>query len=92
MLEHETLGDQELQAIFGDIETWVDPDPSGLDDAPPAPVEPPAPADDQAARAPVTATEAEPVASPVVVPNRPTAERARWRLRWRFRPGPTTGT
>jgi len=90
MLEHETLGDQELQAIFGDIETWVDPDPSGLADAPPAPVEPPAPADDEPVRAPVTATEAAP--APVAVPARPSAERARWRLRWRYRPGPTAGT
>ncbi|MFP5323045.1 MAG: ATP-dependent zinc metalloprotease FtsH [Acidimicrobiia bacterium] len=92
MLEHETLGDQELQAIFGDIETWVDPDPSGLADAPPAPVEPPAPVDAEPERAPVTASEAEVVTpAPTPVSARPTAERARWRLRWRFRPG-TSGT
>ena len=58
MLEHETLGDKELLEIFGDIETWVDPDPSGLADAPPAPVEPVPVAAPE--RAPVSATEAAP--------------------------------
>jgi len=88
MLEHETLGDQELQEIFGDIETWVDPDPSGLEDAPPAPVEPvpPAPAPE---RAPVTATEAAPAQVAEPAPARPAPVRG-W-LRWRFRPG-TSGT
>jgi cell division protease FtsH len=85
MLEHETLGDAELQEIFGDIETWVDPDPSGLVDAPPAPPEPAAPADEAPERAPLTAHQAAP--APSTVPARPTAERARWRLRWRVRPG-----
>ncbi|HEU5084405.1 MAG TPA: cell division protein FtsH, partial [Acidimicrobiales bacterium] len=88
MLEHETLGDQELQEIFGDIETWVDPDPSGLEDAPPAPVEP-APPTIAPERAPVTAAEAVEQEVPAPVRPRPTPVRE-W-LRWRFRPG-TSGT
>ncbi len=92
MLEHETLGDKELAEVFGDTETWVDPDPSALDDAPPAPAEPtPSPA---AERAPVTASEAT-VDAPAEPPSSderetilPGVGRKLW---WRFRPG-TSGT
>jgi cell division protease FtsH len=89
MLEHETLGDKELLEIFGDIETWVDPDPSGLADAPPAPPEPLPITEPE--RAPVTASEAvpAPVAEPAAA--RPAPVRDRWRPRWRVRPG-TSGT
>jgi cell division protease FtsH len=89
MLEHETLGDKELQAIFGDLDTWIDPDPSALEDplADP-PVEEPAV---EPARTPVVATErTEPEATetpeaplPVIAP------RPRLRFWPRLRPGPS---
>ncbi len=90
MLEHETLGDTELGELFGDIETWVDPDPSGLADAPPAPAEP-APVTEPE-RSTVSASEAVP-AEPeaAATPPAPVPDQSRRRLRWRFRPG-TTGT
>jgi hypothetical protein len=89
MLEHETLGDKELLEIFGDIETWVDPDPSGLADAPPAPPEPaPVPTPE---RVTVSASEAAPAERPEPVPARTEPVRDRWRPRWRVRPG-TSGT
>ncbi len=86
MLEHETLGDAELDEIFGDIETWVDPDPSALDGAPPAPVEDAPPAE-VSVEAPVTASVEQPAPTPDPVP----APRARSRFWWRLRPG-TSGT
>ena len=89
MLEHETLGDKELLEVFGDIETWVDPDPSGLVDAPPAPPEPEPVSEPE--RAPVSATEAAPTEVAEPNPARPAPLRDRWRPRWRVRPG-TSGT
>jgi cell division protease FtsH len=90
MLEHETLGDRELQEIFGDIETWVDPDPSGLADAGPAPVEPAAAEEPAPEREPVTATEADHAEAPAAgLPARPAPLRPRWRSRLRLKPGPS---
>ncbi|MDZ7676547.1 MAG: ATP-dependent zinc metalloprotease FtsH [Acidimicrobiales bacterium] len=31
MLDKETLDDSDLERVFGDLDTWVDPDPSALD-------------------------------------------------------------
>jgi cell division protease FtsH len=90
MLEHETLGDRELQEIFVDIETWVDPDPSGLADAGPAPVEPVAADEPAPEREPVTAAEADPAETPAAsLPARPAPLRPRWRSRLRLKPGPS---
>jgi cell division protease FtsH len=87
MLEHETLGDKELDAIFGDLDTWVDPDPSALDDVVEAPVEP----------GPEAAPEREPVMANERTEGAATAERQapavarRPRLRFwpRLRPDPS---
>jgi cell division protease FtsH len=40
MLERETLEDKDLERIFGDLDTWVDPDPSAITDGalPPRPL------------------------------------------------------
>ncbi len=84
MLEKETLNDKDLERIFGDLDTWVDPDPSGLDDAGPAPVEPePVPAPEQT---PVVASERSNDARPAEV-DPPPAPRPRPRFWWRLRPG-----
>lgn len=89
MLDKETLGEDELNTVFGDIETWVDPDPSALEgdeageSALPAPVvEADVPAVVASER---TAPEAEP--EPPTAAAKPSKSR-RW---FRLRPG-TSGT
>ena len=87
MLEHETLDEAQLNEVFGDLDTWVDPDPSGLADAPPAPAEPepvaaPTP---EAVVSTERAEQSEAAPAPAVRP-----APARSRFRWRLRPGPTT--
>jgi cell division protease FtsH len=86
MLEHETLGDQELQAIFGDVDTWIDPDPSALDEPlGEAPLEAPVA---QPARESVVASERASERAPVEAPV-PAVRRPRLRLWPKLRPGPT---
>ena len=86
MLEHETLGDKELDAIFGDLDTWIDPDPSALEEPLPDPPFEPIP---EPERAPVVATERaeaeapEPTEAPLPV----ITPRPRLRFWPRLRPG-----
>ncbi len=85
MLDKETLDDGELERIFGDIETWVDPDPSALEHTEAADL--PAPAVDAGAPAVVASERVQ--AEPNVAPEPVKAPRSR---RWsRLRPG-TSGT
>ena len=84
MLEKETLNDKDLERIFGDLDTWVDPDPSALDEAGPAPAEPEvAPAHE---RTPVVASERSDHSAPAEVEAAP-VRRPRPRFWWRLRPG-----
>jgi cell division protease FtsH len=86
MLEHETLGDKELEAIFGDLDTWIDPDPAALDEPAeetPLPTPPAEPA-----RTPVLANERAPEHEVAEVPA-PVVDRPRVRLWPRLRPGPS---
>ncbi|WP_436794787.1 ATP-dependent zinc metalloprotease FtsH [Actinospongicola halichondriae] len=85
MLDKETLDDTELDRIFGDIETWVDPDPSALD-AEEAP-DLPAPAVESDVPAVVASERTEPEPRPAPEP----AKQPRSRRWSRLRPG-TSGT
>ena len=87
MLEKETLDEAELERIFGDTETWVDPDPSALEAGEAGESELPVPVVEADVPAVVaserteTDAEAAPAADPV--------ERPRGRRWFRLRPDPS---
>ncbi|MDE0803010.1 MAG: ATP-dependent zinc metalloprotease FtsH [Acidimicrobiales bacterium] len=89
MLDKETLGEDELNTIFGDIETWVDPDPSALEGDEAGESALPAPVVEAGVPAVVASERSEPGAEPEPppAPTNPSKSR-RW---FRLRPG-TSGT
>ncbi len=87
MLDKETLDDTELDRIFGDIETWVDPDPSALDVDEAGESDLPAPVVEADVPAVVATERSQPDAAPAAEPVR----QRRSRRRFRLRPG-TSGT
>ena len=87
MLEKETLDEAELERIFGDTETWVDPDPSALEADEAGEPELPAPVVEADVPAVVASerTETDAGAAPAADP----VERPRGRRWFRLRPDPS---
>ena len=87
MLEKETLDEAELERIFGDTETWVDPDPSALDGDEAGESELPAPVVEADVPTVVASERAEPETG--AAPSAEPAKRPRGRRWFRLRPGPS---
>ena len=84
MLDKETLDEAELERIFDDVDTWVDPDPSALD----ADVVEPADDERVGGDAPAVVASERTDADPGDAAPASTPRRAR---RWlRLRPGPSS--
>ena len=87
MLEKETLDEAELERIFGDTETWIDPDPSALEGDEAGESDLPAPVVEADVPTVVATERTEPQAGSTQ-PTEP-AKRPRGRRWFRLRPGPS---